>query len=140
MSYDAIKTLKGMVESVLADTPETRNSDIALTIAIWRRFFPSLVRQEKHHDGRTYSLGEEYVRVKDLFELPREDNVKRVRAMFQNEKKLYLPTSWEVAKGRGLEEDEWRVAMGYPTKETAGTGEPSFTPPSRTDDRPVHKI
>lgn len=125
MSYENIKTLKGQVESVLQDIPETRNSDIALTIEIWRRFFPDKIRTL---DGGAV----EYVSLGSLYSLPREDNVKRVRAMFQNVQKKYLPTKWEVAKARGIEEDEWRTALGYPTKESTGTGDPSYEPPSST--------
>jgi len=39
-------------------------------------------------------------------------------------------TIWEVVKQRKINEDEWRVAMGYPTKETVGDKVPSWTPPS----------
>lgn len=121
MNYEAIKTLKDQVEYVLREVPNTRNSDILLTVEIWRRWYPTRVHQTE--------LGAEYVYTSDLLDLPREDNVKRARAHFQNTKGLYLPTSWEVAKKRGLAEDEWRVAMGYPTK----SGD--YTPPSRTVDR-----
>ena len=120
MSYRTIKTLKAMVENVLRDIPETRNSDITLTIEIWKRFYP-----EKTIGGECSA-----VRFAQLYELPREDNVKRARAYFQNDKRLYLPTSEAVAKARGINKDEWRVAMGYPTKQTAGTEKPSWTPPS----------
>lgn len=130
MEYSEIKTLKGMVGSVLEDMPLTRNSDISLLIEVWKRFYPKFVLEEKHQDGATYTVGHKYVRLTDLFNLPREDNVKRVRAYFQNVKKLYPPTEWAIAKKRGLVEDEWRVAMGYPTKETTGTVSPEYTPPS----------
>lgn len=54
----------------------------------------------------------ECVLLEDLFDLPREDNVKRIRAKF-NEEGLYLPTSEEVAKRRNMNIPEWREAMGY---------------------------
>ena len=117
INYRQIKTLKGQVEHCLKNYPDTRNSDITLTIQIWREFYPEKV------------IGEA-VALKDLYELPREDNVKRARAYFQNDKKLYWPTSLEIAKKRGILEDEWRVAMGYPTKATTGTPQPQYTPPS----------
>ena len=60
------------------------------------------------------------VMLKELFELPREDNIKRIRAKIQNDEKRLLPTKWEVARKRGILEDEWRVAMGYPSKNCAG--------------------
>ena len=107
-----------MVASVLREVPATRNSDITLTIEIWKRFFPNRIK-----DAR-------YILIADLYELPREDNVKRARAYFQNTKKVYLPTDWAIAKRRGILEDEWRVALDFPTKETTGKKNPSWTPPS----------
>lgn len=123
-----------MVESVLSDTPAARNSDIALTIEVWKRFYPQRMRAR---DGRSY------VALDDLYDLPREDNVKRTRAYLQNVRKLYLPTDAKVARARGINEDEWRVAMGYPTVSTAGTVAPSWKPPSERmmgKDIPAHKI
>lgn len=64
--------------------------------------------------------------LKALYDLPREDSVKRLRAMF-TAKGLYYPTTWEVAEARRINEDEWRVATGYPVKESE---RPSYTPPS----------
>lgn len=102
------KTLtKTMVETILRNVPESRNSDITLLIEIWRRFYPQRVKRG--------ASGEEGVWLKDLYDLPREDGVKRIRASFNHEGK-YFPTDWKVAKGRGIEEDRWRVEMGYPPK------------------------
>lgn len=111
-----------MVEQVLKDMPEARNSDITLMCEVWQRFYPLKVK--------CGASGEKGVWLKDLYELPREDNIKRVRAQFQNDKGLYLPTEWRIAKQRGINEDEWRVSLGYPTKQTTGTPVPSWTPPS----------
>lgn len=102
------KTIKDQVEFCLRNYPETRDSDITLTIKIWKTFHLQYLRQD---DRLNYMVPLEY-----LFELPREDNVKRVRAQFNSEGKYY-PTKWEVAKARGIKEDEWRVALGYPTKQ-----------------------
>ena len=99
-----MRKLKAQVEYCLDTFPETRNSDIALTLAIWRQYFPTRIRKG--------ASGEEGVWLKDLYDLPREDNVKRVRAKFQNEQNLYLPTDWKVAKQRKINEDKWRVALG----------------------------
>ena len=93
-----IKTLKMKVETVLENYPETRNDDIALTIQVWRVF-----HKEK--------LNFEYVKLSDLVQLPREDNIKRVRAQIQNKEKRFLPTDWEVAKKRQINEENWREAM-----------------------------
>ena len=89
------ETLKNQVERVLQKYPETRNSDITLTIQIWKEFYPTRVM-----DGK--------VSLADLYDLPREDNVKRVRAKFQNEENKYLPTVWEIARKRKINEMVWK--------------------------------
>jgi hypothetical protein len=103
------KNLTIMVEAVLRNVPETRNSDVALMIAVWKRYYPSLVRESKH-------TGEQGVYLKDLYDLPSQDGIMRIRRSFNHEGK-YFPTDWKVAKARGIKEDEWRVALGYPPKD-----------------------
>ena len=106
-----VPRLKNMVEMVLEANEkvqvqgrggiEPRNSDIALTIAIWQKW---------------YSVGtnpDSVIHLYRLFDLPREDNVKRVRAVLQNVEGKYLPTSWEVARKRGIEREKWEEALGY---------------------------
>lgn len=100
-----IKNLKAKVKAVMTICPETRNSDIALTLELWRRYFPQRIIIGK--DGKS-----EYVRLSDIFDLPREDNVKRVRAHIQNDLGELLPTTWEIAHARRINEDRWRAAMG----------------------------
>lgn len=103
-----IQKLTEMVEAVLRDLPASRDSDITLTIEIWRRFYP-----EKLKGG--LSGMPQYVYLEDLFEMPREDNIKRIRAKFQNERGLYPPTTWEIAEARGMKAEQWRAALGYAT-------------------------
>lgn len=93
------------VEAVLRDIPETRNSDIRLTIEIWKRYYPHKLIQ----GAKTQRL---VVPLDELYNLPREDNVKRIRAQFQNDRLKYLPTTWEVAKKRKINEEVWRKCMG----------------------------
>ena len=103
------KTLKQKVETILREQPETRNSDIALTIAIWKRYYGV----------------EDSITLNRLYDLPREDNVKRIRAVFQNDNNHFLPTSEEVRKKRGIEESKWREYLGYDdgfVKESARLG------------------
>lgn len=111
-TYPKPLRLKKMVELMLAEDPvvngvSARNSDITLTIAIWQRW---------------YSVGtneDSTIRLTRLYDLPTQENVKRWRAKFQNEMRLYLPTSWAVAKARGWDNrNEWEHALGYkPTAE-----------------------
>lgn len=93
--------LKKQVEYILKHYPETRDSDIALTIQLWRDYYPGYISI----DGK--------IRLSDLYTLPREDNIKRVRAKFQNTDGLYPPTTWEIAEKRGFEEIRWRRLLGY---------------------------
>lgn len=104
---ERLRTLKGMVEEILRDIPATRDNDIKLMIEVWRRFYP-----EKFNWN---DKGETYIFLIDLYTLPREDNVKRIRALFQNdpERPMYPPTSLAVALERGMEETAWRRALGY---------------------------
>lgn len=92
--------IKKMVEAVLEDVPETRNSDITLMIEIWKRYFPKYIKNG--------ASGETGVWLKDLYELPREDNIKRMRAFVQNNRGLWLPTDWKVAKQRKINEEKWK--------------------------------
>lgn len=122
-----MRTLQEMVEYILRNIPATRNSDITLMIEIWKYFYP-----EKIQYG-TVSL--EY-----LYDLPREDTIKRIRAEFNSQGKYY-PTDWEVAKRRGIKEDQWRVELGYPAK--ADTKQPtkgdSYMDTQRSFGAPVQK-
>lgn len=95
--------LKNQIEQCLKEIPETRNSDVRLMIEIWQKFYTKYIKC-----GAT---GERGIWLKDLFDLPREDNIKRLRAHFQNDKKMYLPTVWSVAKQRKINEDDWKLYM-----------------------------
>lgn len=102
----SVPRLKNMVEQVLRDNPkyngaEARNSDVALMIIIWQRWYGVSDKP----DG--------IVHVRRLFDLPREDNVKRVRAKIQNEEHKYLPTNPDVLIKRGILEEYWQDALGY---------------------------
>lgn len=92
----SLQTLKSQVEHILKTYPETRNSDITLTIKLWKVFYPSKI------------VNKDFIRIVDLFDLPREDNIKRIRAKFNSQNK-YLPTSLEVALQRGILEERWRL-------------------------------
>lgn len=104
-------TLKEQIKIVLTEVPETRNSDIALMVELWRRYYPEKIQ--------TLDLGlrneRPAVALADLYDLPREDHVKRVRAAF-NAKGEFMPTDIKVAEARGINEDRWRKALGYEPK------------------------
>lgn len=98
-----IKDLDKKVRYCLANDEKSRNSDIRLTQFIWWTYYRESL---KEIDNVFYvSLGK-------LFDLPREDNIKRIRAKIQNEEHLYLPTDPAIARKRGWQEDEWRGYLG----------------------------
>lgn len=95
-----IKGLKQQVLRILDEFPQSRNSDQWLTIKLWCVFYPSrIVRLENE---------EPMIRLKDIMDLPREDNVKRVRAIIQNVENKFLPTSLAIVKQRKINEELWR--------------------------------
>ena len=97
-----------VVGNVLKNYPETRNSDITLMIKIWEVYYPSRVRKAQN--------GQLGVYLSDLYELPREDNIKRIRAHFQNDLNRYLPTDPAVVKQRRINEVKWREYMSLMTE------------------------
>lgn len=103
-------TLRAQIKVVLEEVPATRNSDIALMIEVWKRFHKNRVNYREGFLGNPA-----YVYLEDLYHLPREDHVKRIRADF-NAKGLYWPTDVAVAEARGINEAEWRKKLGYPEK------------------------
>lgn len=98
--------LSRMVEETLRDYPKTRDDDILLTQAIWWRYYRHLLEERKDGDSIEYLVNVKYIK-----ELPREDHIKRYRARFQNENRIYLPTNKEVAKQRRWSENQWTLAM-----------------------------
>ena len=80
---------------------EARNSDIALTILIWQRWY----NVSDKSDG--------VIHLHRLFDLPREDNIKRIRAIIQNVEHKFYPTKWEIAKKRNIERERWEQGLGY---------------------------
>lgn len=105
-STPPVPRLKKMVELMLDENPkyrgvEVRNSDIALTIVIWQRWYNVGTNEDS------------VVHLHRLFDLPREDNVKRVRAVFQNVEHKYLPTNPDILIKRGIEQEYWEEALGY---------------------------
>lgn len=93
--------LKNQIIKILTDFPQSRDSDQYLTIKLWCIFYPSRIIRE---EGK-----EPTIRLKDVMDMPREDHVKRIRAIIQNEEHRFLPTSLEVAKQRKINEAEWKA-------------------------------
>ena len=86
------KSLQNKIEFVLERFAYTRNNDINLTIKVWELFYPNLIKK----------LPE------SLHYLPRESDVKRLRAIIQNKRGEYPPTSLNVAYKRKQSVKQWR--------------------------------
>lgn len=100
--------LKEQVIKILTDHPTARNSDIWLTCKLWATYYPSKIHRELGN-------GPQFVYLKDIIDLPREDNIKRIRAIIQNQEGTLLPTSLEVAMKRNINEQVWREYIKHNT-------------------------
>lgn len=100
--------LKYQVSHILSHFPEARNSDIRLTIELWKHFYPNMIIA-----NMSYGVDNPLIAIKDLFELPREDNIKRIRAKIQNEDREFLPTDIKIFIERARASNEWRRFLGY---------------------------
>jgi len=103
------RNLKSKILTILRDIPATRDSDILLMHEVWKKYYPEKVKKTSTGDFGIY--------FKDMFNIPREDDCKRIRALIQNEDGKFLPTSWAVAKQRKINEEEWREYLKTHTQE-----------------------
>lgn len=105
-----LEDLKDQIKEQLQQKPECRNSDITLLIAVWETY---------------YGVGKSIL-TRDLYELPREDNIKRIRAKMQElalkriednkiigDEHFYLPTSQIIANKRHIDSEVWKKVLGY---------------------------
>ena len=128
MNLSDIKVLKDQVEYFLRNEPVARDSDAMLTLKIWSKWYPANLNGFSSDVLNGDMLGA----LANLRELPSQDNIKRARAAF-NQQGKYYPTNWQIAKRRGIEEDKWRIAMGYPPKQETSrpTRAESYMDPQR---------
>lgn len=97
-----IDTLKKRVHKILELYPKSRDSDVMLMLYLWQSYYPSRIHRENDESPK-------YVYLRDIMDLPREDNIKRVRAIIQNVDGEFLPTSKAVAKQRKINEETWKA-------------------------------
>ena len=98
--------LQDKIEYCLNKYPETRNSDIKLTNAVWIEFHNSKLLVVEGAIFTQYA-----VKLTELYDLPSQDDVKRIRAKIQNNLHKFLPTSEEVIKQRRIKEKYWHNEM-----------------------------
>ena len=101
-----MKKLKEKVIYCLEKYPETRNSDTKLTSAVWLEFYKQFLFTAP--DGTCAAI-----KLLDLYKIPHQDSVKRIRATIQNKENKFLPSDPEVRKKRKINEEEWRKFLGY---------------------------
>lgn len=105
MQTAKIKNLREKVLRTLEQDEQSRNSDIRLMQMIWFTYYRNFLFKNE--------LQNWCIRIANLYELPREDNIKRIRAKIQNVDKKFLPTSQEVRKQRKINEEDWRKHLNY---------------------------
>ena len=93
--------LKDQVEVILKDYPASRDSDITLTIALWKKFYSAHIKVTSTNEAGIY--------LKSLYALPSQESIKRVRALIQNDEHRLLPTDSRVRRTRRIKEEEWRM-------------------------------
>lgn len=71
-------------------------------LCIWRQFYNQYIKSDDR---------QQMIDIESLYELPREDNIKKIRAVLQNEKGIYLPTDPQVRKKRKIEEYVWQYYL-----------------------------
>lgn len=92
--------LKSQVESILAEFPKTRDSDITLMIHLWNRYYPAHLHQAPRGQG---------IYLSSLYTLPTQESIKRERAFIQNEEFRFLPTDEKVRRARRIKEETYRA-------------------------------
>lgn len=102
---EKIKQLKDKVDYILSNDVKARDCDNRLANLVWYEFYRDLLFKD--------SEGVWSVRLRYIEQLPQRSAIERVRRTIQNTEGKYLPTSWEVAQKRGINEFVWREALGY---------------------------
>ncbi len=100
-----MRTLKDKILTCLREQPATRNSDTSLTNYLWLNFYKERLFQNESGDW--------CVKIKYLYDLPTQDDVKRIRAKIQNQEHKFLPTDLRIVQQRKINEELWRSQLGY---------------------------
>jgi len=112
---------KNQIKKILENFPETRNSDALLMIEVWKNYY-----------GLQFPCSE-----KQLLETIRDaspETIRRTRQWFNQAPRFeLLPTSWQVAKMRGVKREHWerflKFEMGKePKNHYEAAGNPPIKP------------
>lgn len=93
------KGLKALVFKALRDDEPSRNSDVRLFNYILINHFPSMLSRDAD--------GDYIIKLRRIYDVPSQDNIKRVRASIQNKDHQFLPSSPTVRKQRRINERDW---------------------------------
>ena len=103
-----MKNLRDKVEACLKEYPLTRNNDIGLfNILLWKFY------RDKLHTFPDNTL---YIKLTNLSLVPKQSDVQRIRAHFQNKCNIYLPTLPEVREKRRIAEADYKRSLGYDSR------------------------
>lgn len=97
-----LRTYKEKVKVILQEHPKARNNDGTMIAHYIAKHLSPFV----HKDAD----GEQCVRLKDFQHLPPFENLRRARAIIQNDDNELLPTDPKVRKARRIKEENWRNA------------------------------
>jgi hypothetical protein len=95
------KDLKSKVQYCLEKYVEARNSDVKLCNYLLLEFY----KEYLNYEGIS-----PYIYLKDLYNVPKFENICRLRRKF-NEKKMFLATDPFIIKERRKRERDWRYEM-----------------------------
>lgn len=109
--------LTRQVESILRDTPNTRNSDIDLTLWVWYSFYKEHLEWDVNE--ALPDKGRWIVPLGNVRALPSEDRISRTRRKFQEPTPIYPngqypPTDPEVIAARRRNEENIRTNINSP--------------------------
>lgn len=90
------KNLFKLIEKVLSESEDSRNSDKTLTLLVWKEVLGPNVHE---------------IKIEKIFDLPDVSSISRLRRVIQNTHRKYIPTKEEVAKRRQWKLDEWHALL-----------------------------
>ncbi len=98
-----INTLMQKTEQILAKYKRARNDDKYLCIVFWWEYHRGILEMDANNKNPKILL-------ENILQLPSQDFISRCRRKIQESGK-YLPTDWEVARKRKINEDVWKNYM-----------------------------
>jgi hypothetical protein len=107
-----MKALKERVRNILMNYSDTRNSDDAICIQLWKTYYPQLIVE-----GRDSFMGsrKDMIYLKSMFDLPSHSDISRARRHVVEHDPTLKPTDPVVIRERRKREDKVKSDLGYKT-------------------------